>query len=814
MIRRWTFLRGIGLTLAVAACAAIAWSQTARRKPVEQKPVEETIQRRTNPAALVDDGLETMSKPVLGGPGRPTSKTKVDDSDPDFEVIRPLHPVVVTIRLKVGKDPARATTSGAGIVVDGRGYILTLASAVNGEAGDEEEPADEDQDQRISGLFAYGTEFTAKIVDTDASLGLSLLKVELPTRYPAIDVAGARRPIDRERVFLVPQQLRERTLTGRVTSSSVSFPGVPTVFECNFRLPEGEGGSLLITEAGDPIGIMTDKFAGKKTSYGIPLESARHFIEQRIAEHEEDLQRKSSPRRRPDSMPSRAEPIPTRRPLPPETLVLMGQRGAAEIEADKVAATIRELLASLDPVPESIIKEHRRKLNDLLRQAFDLKVQVEEAQLREFRSRLDRLEQQIDQRKAVRDKIVEQRAAELLSDQNIKWPSDPPDQNEAGFERPDPRAHRRAPGMSNPNDRRRGGRMPSRTRPPVDSEPESLDDPRSEVVPADSTERDPGPDLSLPEKRDEVAPIGEAVNPPRVPVLAASEERDELPPIGEAPAQAADAADEDDGARLTVHLRLEDPPEGKQPAKKQPKQSAQIVRLSGRSLNYERVYSNVLLDDLRGRDFVFQKLEPGHYTLSVLLTEGAYRSMTRPVFVRDEKPAELTVNCPRLREPATLLMTIPPFPKELLAEDVQGRLDCRIASTVRTLPIDGSDWASDESDDRTITFDVKTGQAIHFTRMDGKTRREFVTEMKDLEDKDRLIFLDSGSYSVSSFTLTVWGKRGTVTSQHDNSYVEPGGKSAEIHAINAGENRWELAYPENVLEQARKAVKSLKGQSE
>jgi hypothetical protein len=52
-----------------------------------------------------------------------------------------------------------------------------------------------------------------------------------------------------------------------------------------------------------------------------------------------------------------------------------------------------------------------------------LKIQLEELQLQELQSRLSRLKRQIDQRKELREKIIERRAAELISGDALRWNS-------------------------------------------------------------------------------------------------------------------------------------------------------------------------------------------------------------------------------------------------------------------------------------------------------------------------------------------------------------------------------------------------------
>lgn len=64
---------------------------------------------------------------------------------------------------------------------------------------------------------------------------------------------------------------------------------------------------------------------------------------------------------------------------------------------------------------------NQAQLKAHLQTAFELKIQLEELQLKELQSRLSRLESQIDQRKELREKIIERRTAELISGDSLRW---------------------------------------------------------------------------------------------------------------------------------------------------------------------------------------------------------------------------------------------------------------------------------------------------------------------------------------------------------------------------------------------------------
>ncbi|TXT22420.1 MAG: thioredoxin [Planctomycetota bacterium] len=112
-------------------------------------------------------------------------------------------------------------------------------------------------------------------------------------------------------------------------------------------------------------------------------------------------------------------------PNTPAAKQLFEQLGAQESAAAAEAATIRQLQAKGQAEQnQQPIAEHQRKLKSLLSTAFDLKLQLEELQVKELQSRLSRLERQIGQRKELREKIIARRAGELIEGDALRWTRD------------------------------------------------------------------------------------------------------------------------------------------------------------------------------------------------------------------------------------------------------------------------------------------------------------------------------------------------------------------------------------------------------
>lgn len=116
----------------------------------------------------------------------------------------------------------------------------------------------------------------------------------------------------------------------------------------------------------------------------------------------------------------------SKRVLPdtPAAKQLVEQLAAQESAAAAEAATIRQLQSNGQAEQnKQPIAEHQRKLKSLLSTAFDLKLQLEDLQVKELQARLSRLERQVGQRKELREKIINRRATELIEGDALMWSS-------------------------------------------------------------------------------------------------------------------------------------------------------------------------------------------------------------------------------------------------------------------------------------------------------------------------------------------------------------------------------------------------------
>ena len=384
------------------------------------------------------------------------------------DVIQSLSPTVVTIRQaeNTGK-PVPNFQRQAGIVVDPRGYILTLLL----------DDKDVENDYKMFMVHFSDhpdSDYAADVVANDRSWRLALLKVRAKEHFPAISLDKIQEAEYSAAVFVITSQWRKNPLNGRITSTAVTWnESLPYNFiKSNIKLFTGEAGSLMVSDQGDPIGILSSKAVGG-ASYAVPLKAVKPFIESAInpdapTEVQEPFPPPPRARRGPDQTddelmdslrvrkpepggpqilwPAGADPRISNAPrdsapatftLPPAVATgrhfravtdspaeqkLIEQLQSHESAAAELATKIRTLQASgPGERNQAAIADSQRELKSQLSTAFDLKLQLEELQVKELQSRLSRLERQIGQRRALRDKIIARRAAQLVEDNGLQW---------------------------------------------------------------------------------------------------------------------------------------------------------------------------------------------------------------------------------------------------------------------------------------------------------------------------------------------------------------------------------------------------------
>ena len=97
-----------------------------------------------------------------------------------------------------------------------------------------------------------------------------------------------------------------------------------------------------------------------------------------------------------------------------------------ELAAAAEAEAIRQLRANGNSESNvTAMAQHQQTLKLLVSTAFDLKLRLEETQVKSLHSQLLQLQRQIDQRKTLREKVIHRRVTELIEGQTLNWESGP-----------------------------------------------------------------------------------------------------------------------------------------------------------------------------------------------------------------------------------------------------------------------------------------------------------------------------------------------------------------------------------------------------
>jgi len=214
-----------------------------------------TKSARPNEAALAKQKGTSTAQSTAG---------QVAIADHIAEIVRPLLPsiVIVTRIDSTSGRPEPNPNWHSGFVVDGRGYILTMLPHYDGNR------------QQLRVRLANQSEYLAELVATDPKLFLAVLRIRTPRPIAAVPFSKARIPQEGDAVIAVPSPLQKSATTGVVTGVGQS-PGEPlpqNLIRSDLPLPLGEGGCLMVSDKGEPVGIWVGiRTAKRRSSFAVPL---------------------------------------------------------------------------------------------------------------------------------------------------------------------------------------------------------------------------------------------------------------------------------------------------------------------------------------------------------------------------------------------------------------------------------------------------------------------------------------------------------------------------------------------------------------
>jgi len=188
-----------------------------------------------------------------------------------LELVRRFSPSIVAVSKTDPKTglPDPNPNGCAGVIVDGRGYILTMLWAT--ERGG----------KQLRVRLADQHEYLADVVATDANLKLAVLRIQAPWPLPAVSLSKVRDPQSGDVVVAIPSPGQKEAKTGIVTGLGKdlgeNFP--KNLILSDLPLAITEGASLMVSDDGEPLGIWVGIRAGKtRTSFAVPLTDALPFL--------------------------------------------------------------------------------------------------------------------------------------------------------------------------------------------------------------------------------------------------------------------------------------------------------------------------------------------------------------------------------------------------------------------------------------------------------------------------------------------------------------------------------------------------------
>jgi len=258
-----------------------------------------TMQQRTRTASAAQDGSSNPTKATSGLTLTSSAIQFVSCSDDDLtHAVAVARYAIVNIdiastdvgstsrrggaNLSFDIPPSQALqtneeTLGSGIIVDGRGYILTCYHLIKGY-----------QTTYVTVFSADRKVYKAQVVETDIANDLALLRIYSDSPFPAAKLANSDMVKITDTVLTIGSPFGfEHTVTAGIVSDnkrSIVIDGTTyrDVFQTDAAVNRGSAGGALINSEGEVIGVNTaiastsEYFAG--VSFAIPINKARALL--------------------------------------------------------------------------------------------------------------------------------------------------------------------------------------------------------------------------------------------------------------------------------------------------------------------------------------------------------------------------------------------------------------------------------------------------------------------------------------------------------------------------------------------------------
>ena len=260
-------IQGVGRTgAAVAAIALLGFSLVppaeARDAPVSFANMVEvlmpTVVNITTTQNVPQQGprLRDMPQPPSGSPFEELFKEFFDKRGGD-------------------EQKRRGTSLGSGFIIDAEGYIVTNNHVIQGA-------------EDITVILRDDTQLKAKLIGSDASIDVALLKVELPNKKPLPAVKWG--DSDKARVgdwvvaignpFGLGHSVTAGIVSARGRALSAKSDSLDDYLQTDAAINKGNSGGPLFNEKGEVIGVNTAIFSPTGTNAGLAFSIPSNMVKQ------------------------------------------------------------------------------------------------------------------------------------------------------------------------------------------------------------------------------------------------------------------------------------------------------------------------------------------------------------------------------------------------------------------------------------------------------------------------------------------------------------------------------------------------------
>jgi serine protease Do len=229
--------------------------------------------RKSWPAAALVGVVLTI---LAGGAGT-AARGQYSRRTPIVQAVQKTKPSIVTIKVeKRGSHGRTRSTTGTGVIVDERGYLVTNQHVIQDSC-------------RMVVQLADGTNLRGEIVAEDVACDLAILRVQAARKLPALVLAPASDIMVGETVIAVghPYGYRNTVSTGIISAvgREITLPSEQTLtglLQTDASINPGNSGGPLLNINGELIGINV---ALREGARGIAFAINSDTVKQTLSKH-------------------------------------------------------------------------------------------------------------------------------------------------------------------------------------------------------------------------------------------------------------------------------------------------------------------------------------------------------------------------------------------------------------------------------------------------------------------------------------------------------------------------------------------------